>query len=295
MEAARVAAIKGHEVTLFEARERLGGAFALWADLPGREGNRLAIDWWESELNRLGVKIRMGSPARAEDVLAAGPDAVIIATGALYSRGGHSITFDADIPGHDRSFVFRPEDILLRGARPGGKVLLLDGEGLHASAGIAELLGSAGAQLLYVTAGFSPLSPRLVDNFESRAIVTRLKDAGVQFVPTTWLKSIGDHVAILYDMHTGAERTEAVDAVVLVTGREPQDALARELAGKVSQLFTIGDALAARPLAAASYEGQKFARLIGERDAPASFAEAFFAPDDPRTIPLPADIKRAGA
>jgi len=61
---------------------------------------------------------------------------------------------------------------------------------------------------------------------------------------------------------------------------------------KFPQLFTIGDALAARPLAAATYEGQKFARLIGEPSAPRSIADASFAPDDPSLTPLPSDIKR---
>jgi 2,4-dienoyl-CoA reductase-like NADH-dependent reductase (Old Yellow Enzyme family) len=294
MEAARVAAIKGHKVTLLEARNRLGGAFALWADLPGRSINHLAIEWWSRELARLGVDIRLNTPASASSILAEAPDAVIIATGARYSKGGRSITADADIPGHDRPHVYRPEDILLHGARPGGRILLLDGEGLHASAGIAELL-AAGGEVQYVTAGFSPLSPRLIDNFESRFIIKRLKDAGVRFTPTNWLKSIAERSATLYDMHTSEERTEPVDAVILVTGREPQDALARELEGKIPQLFTIGDALAGRPLAAASYEGQKFARAIGEPGAPRTIAEAFFQPDNSSLNPLPADIKRTVA
>ena len=51
----------------------------------------------------------------------------------------------------------------------------------------------------------------------------------------------------------------------------------RELEGKVPQLFTIGDALGVRPLATAAYEGQKFARLIGEPDAPRNVAEVYFA------------------
>jgi hypothetical protein len=93
-------------------------------------------------------------------------------------------------------------------------------------------------------------------------------------------------------MHTGEEQEEAVDAVVLVTGRVPIDGLARQLAGKVGQLFTIGDALAARPLAAASYEGQKFARLIGEPGAPTTICETFFRPDEPATVPYPADVPR---
>jgi pyruvate/2-oxoglutarate dehydrogenase complex dihydrolipoamide dehydrogenase (E3) component len=224
-------------------------------------------------------------------VLAENPDAVIVATGASYSIGGRSMAFDADIPGHDRSFVYRPEEILLGHARPTGKVMLFDGEGLHTSVGIAELLASAGAELHYVTAGFSPLSARLVDNFEARFLMQRLKAAGVRFVPTSWARHIGDGTVTLYDTHTEAERiVEGVDAVILATGRVPQDGIARQLEGRVPQLFTIGDALAARPLATATYEAQKFARCVGEPDAPASISEAWFRPDDPSVALLPADL-----
>jgi 2,4-dienoyl-CoA reductase-like NADH-dependent reductase (Old Yellow Enzyme family)/thioredoxin reductase len=296
LEAARVSALKGHHVTLFEARERLGGALALWSDLPGREFFYKAVAWWEGELARLGVDVRLGSVANVTTVLAEQPDAVIIATGALYSAGGRSITLDADIPGHEQCFVYRPEDILLRGARPSGKIVLLDGEGLHASAGIAELLASKGAEVLYVTAGFSPLSPRLIDSFEARSIMQRLKSTGVRFSPTSWARSIGDRTITLYDVHTETERTvDDVDAVVLSTGRIPSDELARALEGMVSQLFAIGDALAARPLAAATYEGQKFARMIGEPGEPATVHEAYFRADSPGVTPFPADVPRPAA
>jgi hypothetical protein len=83
-----------------------------------------------------------------------------------------------------------------------------------------------------------------------------------------------------------------IDAVILCTGREPISELATQLSGKVKQLFLIGDALAARPLAAATYEAQKFARLIGEPGAPSVFREAYFLPDAPELSPLPADVPR---
>lgn len=292
MEAARVAALKGHRVTLFEARERLGGALALWAELPGREHYRPAVDWWERELERLGVDVRLDAEARAGLVLAERPDAAIIATGAGYSRGGRSITMDADIPGHDLPFVYRPEDILLGGPRPSGKVFLFDSEGYHTGTGIAEMLAGEGAEVQFVTAGYSPVSARLTDNWEERYVVQRLKTSGVRLRPTTWLRAIGEDAVTLYDIHTEEESREAADAVILSTMREPLDALARELEGKVPQLFTIGDALAARMLAAATYEGQKFARAIGEPGAPATVTEAWFGPDDPETMMLPADVPR---
>jgi len=146
-----------------------------------------------------------------------------------------------------------------------------------------------------VTAGYTPVSPRLTDNWEERYIVGRLKSRGVTLLPTTWLRRFDAGRAVLYDIHTGAERTEEVDALVLVTGRVPCDALARQLQGRVAQLFTIGDALAPRMLAAASYEGQKFARLIGEPDAPASVMEAWLRPDAAETAIFPADVPRPHA
>lgn len=292
LEAARVAGRKGHRVTLFEARQELGGALALWARLPGRDTVGTAIGWWERELAQLGVDVRLGTAADAAAVLAEQPDAAIVATGARYSKGGRSITRDADLPGHDLPHVFRPEDILLGGARPSGRIFLINGEGLHASSGLAELLAASGAEVHFVSAGFSPVSPRLVDSFEARFVVQRLKAAGVQFHPTCWPRAINETAIMLFDSHTGEERSERADAVVLVTGREPQDSLARELEGKVPQLFTIGDALAARMLAAATYEGQKFARLIGEPGAPATVAETYFRPDPPEVMPLPADVPR---
>ncbi len=294
LEAARVAALRGHDVTLIEARTRLGGGFALWADLPSRGFFHKAIEWWEAELRRLGVEIRCGVPASAAGVLAEVPDAVIVATGALYSRGGRSAFLDIDIPGHDQDFVFRPDEILLGATPPVGKVLLLDGEGLHASAGIAEVLAAQGCEVIYATPGFAPVSLRLYDSLEAGFVITRLRSfANLSFAPASWLRSIGDHEVTLYDTYTGAERVlGGLDAVVLSTGRLPVDLLARELEGKVAQLFTIGDALAVRPFATAAYEGHKFARCIGELNAPRTIGEAYFAPNDPAFLSVPAEVAR---
>ena len=292
LEAARVAALRGHEVVLFEARDRLGGALALWGDLPGREGYGGPVGWWQAELARLGVEVRLDQAADVATVLAEAPDTVIVATGSLYSQGGRTQFLDADIPGHDRRCVYRPEDIVLGGARPRGRVVLVDGEGAHASTGIAEMLANEGAELLYVTSGFSPVSSRLTDSHEARFVIQRMKAAGVSFAPATWVHGIGDGMITLYDVHTGEQRTEPADAVILSCGRVPQDGIARSLEGRVAQLFTIGDALAARPWAAAAYEGHRFARLIGEPGAPTTIGESFIQPEDPSVAAVPANAAR---
>ncbi len=291
LEAARVSALKGHDVTLLEARDRLGGALALWASLPSRDFILKSVEWWERELRRLGVTINLETEATADAVLARNPDAVIVATGARYSPSGRSGFRDQDIPGYERDFVYRPEEILVDGVRPSGRVLLLDGEGLHASSGIAELLATQGAAVDYLSPEFSPVSLSLVNTGENRPVVERLKAAGVTFSPTTSIRRIDDHTVVLFDVFSDEERTvEAVDAVVLCTGRVPLNSLSKQLEGKVPQLYTIGDALAARPFATAAYEGQKFARYIGEPGAPTTVAEAYFQANAPELYPRPAEV-----
>ncbi|MGB8364565.1 MAG: FAD-dependent oxidoreductase [Rhizomicrobium sp.] len=290
MEAARVAALKGHDVTLFEAHESLGGALALWAKLPGREFYENAVDWWARELDRLGVTVRLGEPATVHDVLALAPDAVIVATGATFSRTGRSAFIDQDIRGADGPDVHAAEDILRGGVRPSGKVVLLDGEGTHASSGIAEMLARGGTEVIMLSPNFAPYSQRIYDGFEADFVARRLNEAGVTFMASTWVREIGTREVHVFDVLSERRSVIAdVDAVVLVTGRLSADGLAGELEGKVGQLFTIGDALSVRPLATAAYEGQKFARLIGEPDAPKSVGEAYFRSADPSVYPAPAD------
>ncbi len=82
MEAARVAALRGHSVVLLEASPRLGGALHLAAQLPKRHGIVDIAVWLEQEIYRLGVEVRLSSYAEEDDILAETPDAVIIATGS---------------------------------------------------------------------------------------------------------------------------------------------------------------------------------------------------------------------
>ena len=293
LEAARVGALKGHDVTLFEARQELGGALALWASLPGRETYQQAISWWVREVRRLGVKIHLGCSATAASILSQSPDAVILATGARYNPTGRSAYRDFDIPGHDRGFVYRPEEILSGGALPGGKIIVLDAEGFHAGAGIAEALARAGADVECLTPYFSPLSVRLTYSQEAPFVMQRFFEAGVKLTASTYIKQIGEHEVTVQHAHTGQEYAiKGVDAVILSTGRSPVNELEHALSGNVKQLFVAGDALGARGWANAGYEGHKFARLIGEPDAPASVAECYFGVDDPDFMPFPADMAR---
>ncbi len=277
LEAARVCALRGHRVSLYEARDRLGGALRLWARLPGRGFFQKSIDWWVRELERLDVSIRLGATADAACIVAERPDAVLVATGSRYSAGGRSALLEQDIPGWDRHIVHRPEDVLLDRVKLAGRIVVLDAEGLHTGLGIAEMLAREGAEVHLLTPALAPMSPRLIANQDHVFVMQRLHEARVQVKTTTYIRSIGDDSVRTFDVYTQQEQTiEGVDGVVLATARIPVNPLEAQLIGQVPQVFTAGDALAARLFAHATFEAQMFARMVGEPDAPPSFAEAYF-------------------
>jgi pyruvate/2-oxoglutarate dehydrogenase complex dihydrolipoamide dehydrogenase (E3) component len=167
--------------------------------------------------------------------------------------------------------------VLLGTVKPKGRIVILDGEGMHTGVGIAEMLGAAGNDVTYLTPHLQPVSLRVSATQDTPYIMKRLRDAGVKIETTSYLRSIGEGEVIAYDVYSQEERViDGVDAVILSTGRIAVNELEKALDGKVPQLFAIGDAAAARIWPVASYEGQKFARLIGEPNAPKTMGEVYF-------------------
>jgi pyruvate/2-oxoglutarate dehydrogenase complex dihydrolipoamide dehydrogenase (E3) component len=106
----------------------------------------------------------------------------------------------------------------------------------------------------------------------------RLRAAGVRIVANAYIRAIDDHKVTVYDIYSGEDRViDDVDAVILSTGRVAVNDLEKELVGKVPQVFAIGDALAPRIWATASYEAHKFAREIGEPDGARTISDIYFA------------------
>ena len=130
MEAARLAAIQGHDVVLFEAQDRLGGAVRQAQRLPTRSLLGDICDWQERELVRLGADVRLNQAADVDTVKAARPDLVIVATGAT----------GAEIP--DISAV------------PQGSTAVVDDRfGGYEALGLAEWLATQGLAVTLTTPG----------------------------------------------------------------------------------------------------------------------------------------------
>ena len=141
LEAARVAALRGHEVVLFEASPKLGGQVLLAHMGSWRRDLIGIVDWRANELSRLGVDVRTGTYADASVVLAEHPDVVIVATGGMPDL--------EDLPGNEHcTSAF---DALTMSVPTSGSALVYDGTGRHVAATCAERYAQAGIEVALVT------------------------------------------------------------------------------------------------------------------------------------------------
>jgi 2,4-dienoyl-CoA reductase-like NADH-dependent reductase (Old Yellow Enzyme family) len=150
LEAARVAALRGHEVVLFEAADRLGGQVTLAARPKSRQRMIGIADWLISEVERLGVEVRTNVYAEAETVTAENPDVVIVATGGLPNTD----IFAEAVEGAEH--VASVWNVLGGHVTPGGDVLLYDDNGGHQGVSCAEFLAMAGARVELATPDRAP-------------------------------------------------------------------------------------------------------------------------------------------
>lgn len=279
IEAARVAAERGHAVTVFEAADQPGGQIRLTAQDPRRREMISIIAWRQAMCEKKGVTFRFNTYAEAADVLATDPDEVIVATGGL----PHTEVLSA---GND--LVCSAWDILSGDVKPGANVLIYDDAGDHAALQAADLISATGARVEIVTPdrSFAPevMAMNLVPYMRN------LQQRDTTFTVTWRLQSVvrdGNQLrATLGSDYGGVTRERLVDQVVVNHGTRPLDDLYFELkpqssnlgevdydaltTGGVQQvrtnpegrfrLFRIGDAVAARNTHAAIYDALRIVK-----------------------------------
>ena len=216
MEAARVASLRGHEVILLEATDRLGGQINLAAKAPGREEIAGIAGWLAAEIERAGVEVRFNSYAEAEDVAALEPDVVIVATGGIPDTG---FLEDGD------ELVTSVWDVLGGYVEPAGSVLLYDDHGWHQGPSTAVALARKGVALELVT-------PDRMTAFEVGATnypnyLRDLYRLGVKLTPDLELRTVrreGNRLVATFWNEYAEDRSErAVDHVVVEHGTLPAD------------------------------------------------------------------------
>jgi len=254
MEAARVAALRGHEVVLCEKEDEPGGQVNLAARAPGRDELGDLVRNLLGDLRRLGVEIRLGTAVTAEVVEKEGPDAVVVATG--------SVAAGLPIPGAGQENVFDVREVLKREAKVGRRVALIDGVGFHQATGTAEFLAEQGRDVIFLTSALyagQGLGPTLDLELWHR----RARSKGIAIVTNvTVLEIVGDTLRLL-DHYSGREwRIEGIDTFVTAAPGRADDELYFLLKGRVKELYRVGDCVAPRNIQAAVLEGHLAGRAV---------------------------------
>jgi 2,4-dienoyl-CoA reductase-like NADH-dependent reductase (Old Yellow Enzyme family) len=265
LEAARVARLRGHHVALYEGFDQLGGALNVARRAPKTQGLDDILDWYKTEMRRLGVECHLSSPVGADDIVALEPDTVIVATGAdpvvdgrLIAAPGHVVE-GIDSPGVKTSIE------LLTQPPPaaGSHALVVDDVGQYEAVSVAEHL--LGHDVNVTVATRLPAFGPLVDAaMRMTPALERLNSGPAGFTELTrvTLTRVRPGKATVRSLAGAADITVAADLVVLITYKASRSALAAELTGRVPDVRLVGDALAARDLQVAIREGNDAARGI---------------------------------
>ncbi|WP_019929007.1 FAD-dependent oxidoreductase [Nocardia sp. BMG111209] len=265
LRAALSAAELGHEVTLFEQDDRLGGQVNLITRADSYREWSGVTDWLATQLAATKAEIRLGHRATADDV--AEFSAVVVATGSTPLRHGWTARRPdrwapdaAAVPGSDQWNVYTPVQVLTGRTELPNRILLVDDTGDRQPFVVAEYLAGR-RHAVQVVSAFPQFGHAFADGHDLPFAFGRLRRAGVTFTPHVEVTAIVEDTVTLTDVYTGetSELTE-IDGVVFVLGNAADDALARELAGRGPQVHVIGDAQAPRRIFNAIWEGEAIAR-----------------------------------
>ncbi|WP_354493855.1 oxidoreductase [Mesorhizobium robiniae] len=258
LEAARVAAERGHRVTLAEASDRLGGQFRLAGLQPRRAQILDLIGWYQRQLSQLQVDVRYGQYVEAEDVEREGADHVIVATGSLPQAGAFQRALPQwdSIPGGGPALS--AEAVMAREARPGKRVIILDDGGNWKGCGTAWKLAEDGHAVTIVTpdALVGKELQRMAVDAPLRRALAGLK---VKFVTESAVVHWDGKTARIASLLDGTEQELEADALVFAATNMAEDSLSIELERRGIGHTSIGDCTASRQAAFAIHDGRKVA------------------------------------
>ena len=250
LKAAEIAARRGHQVTIFERAQRLGGRMRLAAVPPKKAILHDFCDYLERRVKGLGVTLELGREFTVDMVDPIKPDVVIVATGALPRF--------PDWKGVEESGALSVDDALSRRIEDMGKRVLVVGGG-GAGAETADYLSEMGKEVTLVEM-LEEIASDLVAHLK-HYLSERLAEKGVTILTSTKVKELGKGYAVIEDA-SGVRKIDGFDVIVLAVGSKPDDRIARSLEGKVPELYVIGDASQPREALEAVYEGEEIALKI---------------------------------
>jgi 2,4-dienoyl-CoA reductase-like NADH-dependent reductase (Old Yellow Enzyme family)/thioredoxin reductase len=249
LEAARVAAARGHKVTLYEENADLGGQWLLASKPPHKQDHILVLGYMVGELDKLGVDRKRGVKVTAAMVEETRPDVVLVATGAK--------PLVPPIPGVEREEVVTAWDVL--GGRGVGQRVLLVGGGLTGLE-TAEFLAEQGKEVVVVE-----MLKRVGADMGGTVrwhLMNRTKKLTIKTFVSTQIKEIRAKGVVVVSRNGAEETWDAFDAIVLACGVRSKDELSKQIQGKVREVYVIGDAARARRGLEAIRSGSEIGRSL---------------------------------
>jgi 2-enoate reductase len=240
MEAARVAALRGHTVSLYEKDAELGGLLRAGARFPFRSELGALIDYFRVSLRQLEVELHTGVKVTPELVTTSGADAVVIAVGAAPRM--------PPVPGIDGDNVITAVDLTLNDKATGHSVIVVGG-GL-VGCDVALYLAQQGKKVTIVESGalaedMNPIS--------RMALVPMLSELGVVIAPLAVREITAD--GLIGAGSDGKDQMIPADNVVVSLGAVPRNTLAARLENEVNELYVVGDCAIPRGITPAIHEG----------------------------------------
>ncbi len=250
MEAARVAALRGHKVTLWEKGERLGGKLLLAAIPPFKEEITKLIKFLSSQITNTGVRVELQKKATSALVKNYKPDVVILATG--------STPLVPRIKGINGLNVVTAEDVLGDRVNVGKHIAILGGGQVGCE--VAAFLLEKGKKITIVEM-ISLIAADLGKRQGRDFLINYLTERGVTLLTLTKGEEISKKGLMVVDQY-GEKHTIEADTVVLACGAIPHADLLREVEGTIPEVHTIGDCTKTGKILEAIDEGARIARLI---------------------------------
>ncbi len=269
LETARIAALRGHRVKIYEKSRLAGGQAMIAGKLPGRSNLKAIVSWLTDQVKALGVDIRYGLEVTDDQEVVdyilneEKPDVVVIATGSSPIKNGFQPYTFNEIEGWNQPNVCTDEDIWEGRVQPGQKILIADTLSFIEAPGLAEHLAKQGMSVEVVTPFENiALELNLMNHWEH--LLPRLLTSGVKITPFTWIKKIEKNSVVLYNFYEKQnEMVRDVDNIVLITGRMQNDTLYQAFKKKIGEVYLAGDAnVAGARIGFAMHDGQRIGRLV---------------------------------
>jgi dimethylamine/trimethylamine dehydrogenase len=281
LEAARALGQRGYRVTLAEATRELGGRVTRESTLPGL-GEWLRVrDYRVQQIGSMSnVEVFRESDLSADEVLAVAADHIVISTGATWRIDGFGRNNLQPLTTLSANARILTPDNVMAGDLPGGPTVIFDDDSFYMGGVIAERIRSENLPVTIVTPEHV-VSDWCYYTSEQYQTEKRLLELGVEIKTTHNLLAYDGQKVTIGCIHTGRQETIEADALILVTARQPRDALYQELRrredgeGQTSfqSLRRIGDCDAPAIIAASVYAGHRYARELDREpvDLPVKF------------------------